>query len=268
MIKNNFYEDNLIVSDDDNSKLMYIYKMAIIRLQIEESKSLMEKDNSLTQHNSKFERVLEYNYDPNKDLLNITSSSIDNGAKTKRSILAQTAKDFDPLSLYALITVKSKLILRLLWRLNLNWDSEIPQHMQSKWASMAEEVTGLYEFNFTCRSFYRTRPTKLCVFCDDSRQAYGFVIYGVQDGISQIIFVKTKVAPVKSKSLPTRELLAIFIFFKALHFVIRSYSDAVKTDLYIFVDAQVVLSWLLKDNIKIKNIFSGNRVKYINDIKY
>ena len=35
MIKNNFYIDNLIVSDDDNSKLMYIYKMAVIRFQEE-----------------------------------------------------------------------------------------------------------------------------------------------------------------------------------------------------------------------------------------
>ena len=33
--KKNFYVDNLIVSDDDNSKLMYIYKMAVTRLQEE-----------------------------------------------------------------------------------------------------------------------------------------------------------------------------------------------------------------------------------------
>ena len=59
-------------------------------------------------------------------------------------------------------------------------------------------------------------------------------------------------APIKSKSLPTLELLAVFIAFKALHFVVRGYSDAVISDIYIFVDAQVVLSWLLKDNIKIK----------------
>ena len=75
-----------------------------------------------------------------------------------------------------------------------------------------------------------------------------------------------KVAPVKSKLLPTLEMLAVFVAFKALHFVVRGYSDAVITDIYIFVDAQVVLSWLLKDNIKMKNILAGNRVKDINDI--
>ena len=72
---------------------------------------------------------------------------------------------------------------------------------------MAKELTGFNKFNFTRRSFF-TR-TKLCVFCDASPKAYGFVIYGVQNGISQIIYAKTKVAPVKSKSLPTLELLAV-----------------------------------------------------------
>ena len=136
--KNNFYVDNLIVSDDDNSKLMYIYKMAVTRLpegnfslrscdsNSKELKALMEKNNSLTQHNSKFERVLGYNYDPNKDLLNITTSSIDKGDKTKRSILAQSAKVFDPLSLYAPITVKSKRQTRL----SLNYSEHNPSRVQ------------------------------------------------------------------------------------------------------------------------------------------
>ena len=48
--------------------------------------------------------------------------------------------------------------------------------MQFKWASMAEELTGLNIFNFTRRSFCRIRPTKLCVVCDALPQAYGFVI--------------------------------------------------------------------------------------------
>ena len=63
---------------------------------------------------------------PIKHLLNVATSSIDKGAKTKRSILSQSAKVYDSLSLYVPITVKPKLILRSLWRLNLDWDTEIP----------------------------------------------------------------------------------------------------------------------------------------------
>ena len=94
------------------------------------------------------------------------------------------------------------------------------------------------------------------MFYDASPQAYGFVINGVHNGIFHIIFAKTKVAPAKSKSLPTLEFLAVFLAFKALHFVVRGYPVAVITDIYIFVDAQIVLSWLLKESIKIKKTYS------------
>ena len=80
-------------------------------------------------------------------------------------------------------------------------------------------------------------------------------------------FTKTKVPPVKSKSLPTLELVADIIAFKVLYFVVRGYSDAVITDSFIFVDIHVVLSWLIMDNIKINNIFAGSRVRNINEIE-
>lgn len=75
-------------------------------------------------------------------------------------------------------------------------------------------------------------------------------------------------APITSKSLPTLELLAVYTDFKVLHCIMKSYSDATVTDIYIFADAQVVLSWLLNDNIKIKDVFTGNRVKDITDMKF
>lgn len=66
------------------------------------------------------------------------------------------------------------------------------------------------------------------------------------------------------------ELLTVYTAFKALHCIRKSYSDATITDICIFADAQVVLLWLIKNNIKIKNIFAGNRIQDINDkkIKY
>lgn len=89
------------------------------------------EDNNLFQHNSGLERVVGYNYDPEKNQINTATWFINKGADTKRCILAQGAKSFDSLSLYVHITVKSKLILRSLWRLNLDWDMKIPNDMQS-----------------------------------------------------------------------------------------------------------------------------------------
>lgn len=97
MTKNNFYVDNLTITDDNISELVHIYKTAIARLQegnfslrscnsnSKQLKTMTIKDNSLVQHNSEFERILWYNYDPTKDLLNIATYSIDKGANTKRN---------------------------------------------------------------------------------------------------------------------------------------------------------------------------------------
>lgn len=50
----------------------------------------MIEDNTLVQHNSGLERVLGYNYNPEKDPINIATCSINKGADTKRRIQAES----------------------------------------------------------------------------------------------------------------------------------------------------------------------------------
>lgn len=47
------------------------------------------------------------------------------------------------------------------------------------------------------------------MFCDASAEAYGFVAYVVQNHRSELVFAK--VVPKKSKSLPTLELMAVYL---------------------------------------------------------
>lgn len=89
-------------------------------LQLKQLRTLTIEDNTLVQHNSGLERVLDYNYNPSKERLNIITCSMDKAADTNRSILTQSARGFDPLSFYVSITVESELILRSLWKLQLN----------------------------------------------------------------------------------------------------------------------------------------------------
>ena len=49
-----------------------------------------------------------------------------------------------------------------------------------------------------------------------SPQAYGFVVYSVQNEKSQMIFSKIKVVPMKSKTLPMMVLLAVHSAMKSL----------------------------------------------------
>ena len=101
----------------------------------------------------------------------------------------------------------------------------------------------------------------LCIFCDASPNADGFVVYGVQNGMSQFIFAKTKVAPMKSKTLPTLEILSAYLAVKTLPTLLKSYAQMKFKHICIVVDSQVVLPWLLSENIKTKSQYTRNRLK-------
>lgn len=95
---------NLIVTNDDIDKLIHIYKTAIARLKegnftlkscnsnLEQLKTLLIEENTLVQHNSGSERFLGYNYDPEKDQINIATCLINKVVDTKRHILVQSAR--------------------------------------------------------------------------------------------------------------------------------------------------------------------------------
>ena len=85
----------------------------------------------------------------------------------------------------------------------------------------------------------------------------------MQKGNSNLVFSKAKVVHRKKKTLPTLELLGVFQAVKFIFKIVQTYKRFKIRSIYIAVDARVVLSWLLTDRVKIKNVFAANRIKYI-----
>lgn len=52
---------------------------------------------------------------------------------TKRRILSETAKIFDPLGWLAPCTVKAKIITQQLWLIPISWDDEVPARVGTEW---------------------------------------------------------------------------------------------------------------------------------------
>jgi len=50
---------------------------------------------------------------------------------SKRVILSEVARLFDPLGLLGLVIVIAKLILQDLWQLTIQWDESVPQDIHS-----------------------------------------------------------------------------------------------------------------------------------------
>ena len=63
-----------------------------------------------------------------------------------------------------------------------------------------------------------------------------------QEGSANLIFAKAKVAPLKRKSLPTLELLSVFLGYKGLFSILNTFKEVKIGKIVIAVDAQVVLA--------------------------
>ena len=89
--------------------------------------------------------------------------------------------------------------------------------------------------------------TELIAFCDASKQAYGFVVYAIQEGRASF-FSKVKAAPLSSCTLPTFELLAILLALNCLSKILTdtNFCQTKISNIHILSDSQVALTWGLK----------------------
>ena len=55
---------------------------------------------------------------------------------TKRKILSQVARIYDPIGFAAAFTVRAKIGLQKLWQRGLDWDEEVPPAVQESWVSL------------------------------------------------------------------------------------------------------------------------------------
>ena len=222
MLLCNFYVDNLIKTSNSISELSQLYTEAFDRMQqgnfelrswntnCKGLKQLLIEDHNFVEHGCEQEKVLGYKYSTVNDTIQLSDSHIDFDVKTKRGILSQTSKVFDPLSLYLNVTVRGKVLLRYLWSQKLDWDEEI----NSDSFALSKDLSQLTSVEFPRFCIDKDKPSELYIVCDSSKQAYGFAAYNAQDGKSSLVFAKAKVAPMKSKSLPTLELLSVFLAIK------------------------------------------------------
>ena len=202
----------------------------------------MIEDHNFVEHGCELEKVLGYKYSTLNDTIQLSGSHIDFDVKTKRGILSQTSKVFDPLSICLPVTVRGKVLLRNLWSLKVDWDDEINSDSFAKWSALSKDLSQLTSVEFPRFCIDKDKPSELYIFCDSSKQAYGFAAYNVQDGKSSLVFAKAKVVPIKSKSLPTLELLSVFLAIKCLPTLLNAYSQRMIHNITISVDAQVVLA--------------------------
>ena len=282
ILNSNLYVDNLFFTGNDYASLCNLYQQSFARMQeggftlrswatnCSELKDKFIDDENLSMHGSVDEKLLGYEYSTVSDQIKIAYDVEPTGKLiTKRYVLSYISKYFDPLGLTLPVTVQGKILMKQIWSMNIEWDEEIPDELKSKWYKIESDFVKLHELEFK-RKAYEGR-TSLIIFTDASEQCYGFSCYARYSEGDEVktnsLFANSKNAPQKKKSLPTLELLGVFLAFKCLPTILKAVNDVITGDVTICVDAQVVLSWLLTEKVKAKNVFAKNRIKDISVAK-
>ena len=277
LLTENFYVDNFFYSSNDCEELEYVYKEACVRMNeasfflrswnsnLPELNFKIAADGRLAEHGCSEEKVLGYRYNLEMDTMSVSKVDCDIGANTKRSILSAISSVFDPIGLVLPITVSGKILMRYIWSLSpkVDWDTVLNAEVINEWKRVAVSLNDAYKIPFKRMVLSKDNEYGVHIFCDSSKTAYGFVMYACYNGLSDLIFAKTKLAPLKELSIPCLELMAVVLAFKCLPNILSSFEDIKFKFLNFVVDAQVVLTWLLTNNPKSKSKMVKNRLKDI-----
>lgn len=217
-----------------------------------------------------FQKVLGLHWNPTSDSFFF---AIDSNSRscTKRAILSEIARIFDPLGLLSPLTLFAKHLIQILWTQGLSWDDTPPADICSRWLQYKSELPYLLELQLPRRILTDSFDTcDLHGFCDASTIGYSAVVYFriVQaDGSVNVFFVcaKSKVAPLKHITIPRLELCAALLLSELVEFVIQTYSNILRIErVFAWSDSTVALTWIKSSPHQWKT-FISNRVTQIQE---
>lgn len=215
-------------------------------------------------------KSLGIHWDPRKDEFTFQSTLEPSPiTTTKRSMLSEISKLFDPLGWLSPIIIRAKLLMQNLWCLDLQWDDKVPNDVLKKWHSIREDLQRIHIIKLP-RSMSHTsnQSIELHGFSDASIHAYSAVVYSrilQHDGppVISLLSAKTRVSPIKTISLPKLELCGAHLLSKLLN---KLQADLRIQDVkcYAWCDSSIVLYWLRGHPNRLKT-FVANRVSDIMD---
>ena len=189
---------------------------------------------------------------------------------TKRSMLSLISSIFDPLGLIAPYVLYGKILFQRIWRLGpqQKWDSPLPEELSNSFRDWLHSSVDLNQFycprSYFSHSWRKTaNSATIVVFGDASEAAYGAVAYlrtwSQELGYTtSFITSKTRVAPVKSLTLPRLELMGALLAARLAVFckIALKLDDA---EVQAYTDSTIALNWIKGDAIKFKT-FIANRI--------
>ncbi|XP_018405185.1 PREDICTED: uncharacterized protein LOC108781645 [Cyphomyrmex costatus] len=185
---------------------------------------------------------------------------------TKRRVLAETARLFDPLGWLTPVVIQAKILIQSAWLQQIEWDAPLSQTDAQQWQRLFEELPCLEQVRVGrwLGSGDSNSNVELHGFVDASERGYAAVVYlriSTAGDVAIRLLAKSKVAPIKPVSLPRLELSAAALLSNLVTHIrnVLSLSTAPVTR---WSDSRVALCWIQGHASRWKT-YVANRVSQI-----
>lgn len=213
-------------------------------------------------------KTLGLRWDPETDEFSFQYTSSANITKlTKRLLLSEISRLFDPLGWLAPLTTKFKLLFQKVWLDEIQWSDEVSAEIKNEWVKLIGDMGCITRIKIPrWLQSKRNDTIQLHGFCDASLKAYACVVYAriVSKTEASVVLVaaKTRLVPnSKTVSLPRLELCAAELLSRLFTKIVTSMTG-IDYEIYAWSDSKVALSWIQGCPERWKP-FVANRVKKI-----
>ncbi|GFY13197.1 uncharacterized protein TNCV_364441 [Trichonephila clavipes] len=215
-------------------------------------------------------KTLGVSWKPNLDCLLIKVKVCLDSSYTKRDVLSTIAKIFDPVGLMAPVISKAKIFLKRLWRSKLEWNDLLPAEEYREWQQFLVSLENINNIEIPRRILVAfPEVIEIHGFADASERCYGAAVYCKSKNLKsetlvRLITSKSRVAPIKSLTIPRLELCAAVLLAKLVKRVVAAL-QLETAEVYLWSDSIIVLAWLRKEPMDLKT-FVQNRVAKIQEL--
>ncbi|XP_029167910.1 uncharacterized protein LOC114938224 [Nylanderia fulva] len=211
--------------------------------------------------------ILDLRWHPQGDWFSFTIRPRAITDLTKRRVLAETARLFDPMGWLAPVVIRAKILIQTTWLQRLDWDSPLPDQDAHRWRQLLNQLPLLDHIRVDCWLNTGDDQSQLQLhgFADASERGYAVVVYirnaATEKTSINLLMAKSKVAPVKQVSLPRLELCAAALL-TTLMLHVRTTLGLAATPVHLWSDSKVTLHWIRGHCTRWKT-FVANRVSQI-----
>jgi len=216
-------------------------------------------------------KTLGLSWHPKSDYFSFTVTISPEQDFTKRMVLSEISKVYDPLGWLSPIIIVVKILIQKMWLKSVSWDEQLDQSIQGQWRVFREKLKSIETIRIPRCLITQDSPDiiQLHGFSDASEAAYAACIYlRVEDKFTgeikvNLVTSKSKVAPLKRVTLPRLELCGATLLTRLL----KQTQEALHLDvsgLTAWTDSTIVLAWISGHPNKWKT-YVGNRVAEIQD---